>query len=77
MIIGMLILGFILAIPVGIILVCMATAARAGFKKEARAVLSGDKMVSKERLKRIMSVLSTIPNDLEAADLWHKLQELR
>lgn len=46
-------------------------------KKSAKAMLRAGTITNPKTFEQVSRVLATMPNDLEAADLWHKLQELR
>jgi hypothetical protein len=43
---------------------------------EAKQILAAKKINDREQYKRVCSILSGMGNDLEAADLWKRLQEL-
>ncbi len=66
-------LGIGLAVPIAIMIVGQ----QSGAKKEARKMLAVGKVTSDREFRRISRILSTTQNDLEAADLWKKLQELK
>ena len=74
----MIIVGFVFLIFTGftlaVILAAVIVSNRGKAKKEAREILKG-KTVSQDKKASVCKVLATIPNDLEAADLWSKLQE--
>ena len=80
MIIAILVL-LALFIPGVFIFFCLTESAGKKAKKKARAVLSGEKTMSKEHIGWLMEQLAAsvklTPGDLEAADLWHKLQALK
>ena len=46
-------------------------------KKQARSILLRGRIDDTENLGWAMGVLNKMSNDLEAADLWKKLQELK
>ena len=76
-IIVILIVGFLLILPIGLVIAAVIVGSRGKAKTEAKEILYGGKAASPERIAWLSSTLSTIPNDLEAADLWRKLQELK
>ena len=67
------IVGFIIAIPLaGLVVFSQAQA-----KKEAKKILTSGRIDNPKKLDRIFGILAKTPNDLEAADLWKKLQDLK
>lgn len=75
-IIILLIIGIVLAIPLGILLLGAATLGKSQAKKEAKKILAMGKIENPRKFKRTMGVLAKTSNDLEASDLWKKLQSL-
>ncbi len=69
----LILLGIGFAVPIAIIIITQ----QSGAKKEAKKMLAQGKIVNQREFKRVSRILSTIQNDLEAADLWKKLQELK
>ncbi|MFC1944994.1 hypothetical protein ACFLX5_05935 [Chloroflexota bacterium] len=66
-------IGLFLAIPVAGLVVFSQSQA----KKEAKKILASGKIDNPKKYKRTMSILAKTDKDLEAADLWHKLQQLQ
>lgn len=73
----LLVLGVLIAIPAGFILVGLAAAGRSKAKKEATKMLTYGHIDNERQFKRVSKILAASPNDLEATDLWQKLQLLR
>jgi len=73
LIIIMVVIGMALAFPIAFLIV----AKRGKAKKSANKILESSKLPELKELDRIMKILSTTPNDLEAADLWNRLQQLK
>jgi len=72
LIIVLILIGFALAIPLaGLVVFSQAQA-----KKEAKKILAAGTINNPRKFKQTMNVLSHTTNDLEAADLWKKLQTL-
>lgn len=72
LIIVFIVIGFALAIPLaGLVVFSEAQA-----KKEAKKILAAGEIGDPPKFKRTMDVLAHTTNDLEAADLWKKLQTL-
>ena len=69
-IIVLVVIGFILAVPVSFLIV----GGQSWAKKEANKMLEAK--VPNRNFKRVMKILATTQNDLEAQDLWHRLKEL-
>ncbi len=65
--------GLFLGIPIAI----MILSQRSGAKKEAQKMLAKGKVTNEREFRRISRILSTTTGDLEAADLWKRLQELK
>jgi len=72
-IIGLLMLGFLLAIFLGIMVVVSQSQA----KNKAKRMLAGGQIANPREYRQVLKILSTIPNDLEAADLYKKLAEMK
>jgi len=72
-IIGLLMLGFLLAIFLGI----MVVVSRSQAKNKAKRMLERGQITTRTEYRQVLKILSAIPNDLEAADLWKKLQEMK
>jgi hypothetical protein len=65
--------GFVIAVPLaGLIFLNIQTA-----KHEARKILSQGHIGEINRANRIMQILSANPSDVEAVDLWKKLQTMK
>jgi len=58
-----------------ILMAGIALHVRGNAKKRARLILDGAKTTDKE-INKIKKILSVATNDVEAAHLWHKLEEL-
>ena len=68
-----LIISLIVAIPLaGVIVFTQAQA-----KKQAKKMLASGEVTNWKKFDRICSMLATTSDDLEATDLWHKLQDLK
>ncbi len=73
-----LIIGFGIGIPLAIFLTAIAAEVNNNdTKKKAIAFLAGERTMPKKHIELLSKYLATMPNDLEAADLWRKLQEFR
>ncbi len=70
-----------LFVPFVFIIFCLMESAGKKAKKKAREVLSGERTMSQEHIGWLLDQLAASvklsPGDLETADLWHKLQELK
>jgi hypothetical protein len=76
MIIGFMVLvfiGFVLAVPLAFIAVNSVNQA----KDEAKRILESGQITDPKEFTRVSEILAISTNDLEAADLWKKLQELK
>ncbi len=73
LVIILVLIGIALAVPLaGLIVFSQAKA-----KKEAQKMLEAGRIDDPKKFAQISKVLATTQNDLEAADLWKKLQDLK
>ena len=73
LVIVLVLIGIALAFPLaGLIVFSQAKA-----KKEAQKILEVGRIDDPKKFKQISKTLATTQNDLEAADLWKKLQDLK
>jgi len=75
-IIGLLIL-FIIGIALAIPLAGLVVFSQSQAKKEAKKMLDAGQIMNERKYKQTSNILSKTTNDLEAADLWKRLQELK
>lgn len=76
-IILLMIIGFGLACIIAIPIAILIYWSRSNAKKEAKIILTLNELGDPRKLERTMNILAHISGDLEAADLWHKLQALK
>jgi hypothetical protein len=62
-----------IAIPLAL----LVTSGQANAKRDARVMLEDRKVEDWERFQKVSTILANMPNDLEAKDLWKKLEKLR
>lgn len=77
MIIILIILGIGLFFGLAFLLTGLIVWGQSSAKKEAKKILALGKIEDHKKFERISRTLSTTTNDLEAADLWKRLQELQ
>ncbi len=66
-------IGIALAIPLAVLIVSSQDKA----KKEAKKILETGRIDDSKKFEQVSKTLATTQNDLEAADLWKKLQDLK
>ena len=74
-IIILLIVGFVVAFLVGVPIAGLAVYSQRWAKKQAHHMINTGK-IDWKNFDRVSKILATTKDDLEAADLWHRLQEL-
>lgn len=77
MIIILIIIGIGLFFGLAILLAGGIVWSQSSAKKEAKKILALGKIENHKKFEQISKTLATTQNDLEAADLWKRLQELQ
>lgn len=77
MIIFLIIIGIGLFFGLAILLAGGIVWSQSSAKKEAKKILTLGKIENHKKFEQISKTLATTQNDLEAADLWKRLQELQ
>jgi len=76
MFVALIFLGFPLVVALAIGLAIILVSVRKKAKKQAIAILARGSVDNPKEFKRVCGVLSSMTSDLEAIDLWKKLQNL-
>jgi len=77
LLIGLVILCFLFYLPLSLIFGVGVIATRSSAKKQARQALERGRINDMRKFNRVSNILAHTLNDLEAADLWKRLRELK
>ena len=71
------VIGVIVGAALGIPVAGLIIYGQSWAKKEAKKMLAANQIYDYHKFDRVCTILARTENDLEAADLWRKLQELK